>query len=205
MNGLDWKQPALIGGVIAGLLSVIPGVSLVNCCFCGWLLIGGAIAAKMVIDRTPRPVKNGEGAQVGAMAGLVAAGVYFLASMAFIVFSIGLGFQQKIFEKLSEMNSDPNFRDTLQKVIEASQNQTPGQRLISSLPVLILASLVFIGFSTLGGLIGVALFEKRRDQPPPPQYPPPGYPPNYPPPDYPPNYPPQSGGPGGDPGGWPQR
>src|SRR5262245_18787983 len=135
MNGLDWKQPALIGGVIAGLLSVIPIVNLGNCQCCAWLLIGGAIAAKMVIDRTPRPIKKGEGAQVGAMAGLVSAGVYFLASMAFIIFSIGQGFQQKIFDKLSEMNSDPNFRDTLQKIIEASQNQTPGQRLISSLPV----------------------------------------------------------------------
>src|SRR5215510_11870480 len=203
MNELDWKQPALIGGLIAGILSVIPLVNLVNCCFCAWLLVGGAVAAKMLINRTPRPIKSGEGAQVGALAGLIAAGVYFIINLALIVFSVGLVFQQKLFARIEEMSDDPQFRETIQKIIEANVNQTPGQRLISSLPVLIALSVLYVGFSTLGGLLGVALFEKRREQPPPPQYPPQQYPPGY-PPNYPPNYPPQSGGPGGDQGGWPQ-
>jgi len=202
MNDLDWKQPALIGGVIGGILSVIPGISLINCCFCAWLLFGGAIAAKLLINRTPRPVKSGEGAQVGAIAGLIAAGIYFFISLALIVFSVGLGFQQKMFERIAERYNDPQFREMLQKIIEANANQTPGQRLIASLPVLIALSVLYVGFSTLGGLLGVALFEKRRDQPPPQQYPP-GYPPGS-PPNYPPNYPPPSGGPGGNQGGWPQ-
>jgi len=203
MNELDWKQPALIGGLIAGILSVIPLVNLVNCCFCAWLLVGGAVAAKMLINRTPRPIKSGEGAQVGALAGLIAAGVYFIINLALIVFSVGLVFQQKLFARIEEMSDDPQFRETIQKIIEANVNQTPGQRLISSLPILIALSVLYMGFSTLGGLLGVALFEKRREQPPPPQYPPQQYPPGY-PPNYPPNYPPQSGGPGGDQGGWPQ-
>ena len=199
MNELDWKQPALFGGLIAGILSVIPIVSLINCCFCAWLLVGGAVAAKMLINRTPRPIKSGEGAQVGAIAGVIAAGVYFFISLALIVFGVGLKFQQRMFERIAEWNNDPQFREMLQKIIEASVNQTTGQRLIASLPVLVALSLLYIGFSTLGGLLGVALFEKRRDLPPPQKYHP-GYPPNYPP-----NYPPPSGGPGGDQGGWPQR
>ena len=203
MNELDWKQPALIGGLIAGILSVIPLVNLVNCCFCAWLLVGGAVAAKMLINRTPRPIKSGEGAQVGALAGVIAAGIYFIINLALIVFSVGLVFQQKLFARIEEMSDDPQFRETIQKIIEANVNQTPGQRLISSLPILIALSVLYMGFSTLGGLLGVALFEKRREQPPPPQYPPQQYPPGY-PPNYPPNYPPQSGGPGGDQGGWPQ-
>src|SRR5215813_11961273 len=202
MNELDWKQPALIGGLIAGILSVIPGINLVNCCFCAWLLVGGAVAAKMLINRTPRPIKSGEGAQVGALTGVIAAGIYFIINLALIIFSVGLVFQQKLFARIEEMSDDPQFRETIQKIIEANVNQTPRQRLISSLPVLIALSVLYVGFSTLGGLLGVALFEKRREQPAPQQYPP-GYPPGS-PPNYPPNYPPQSGGPGGDQGGWPQ-
>jgi len=199
MNELDWKQPALVGGVIAGLLSVIPGLSLVNCCFCAWLLVGGAVAAKMLIDRTQRPVKSGEGAQVGAIAGLIAAGIYLVLSLALLVFGIGQKFTQDLLNRIAGSSGNPDFQEMIQKVIEASANQTPAQRLVSALPGLIMFAVLFVGFSTLGGLLGVALFEKRRDQPPPP---PPQYPPGY-PPNYPPNPPPQSGGPGGDQGGWP--
>jgi hypothetical protein len=202
MNELDWKQPALIGGVIAGVLSGIPGIGLANCCFCAWLLVGGAIAAKMLINRTPRPIKSGEGAQVGAMAGLIAAGVYLALSLPLIIFAVGERFQQAFMDQMAAWSNNPDLQEMMRKAIEQSASQSPAQRLVTSLPVLIVSAILFVGFSTLGGLLGVALFEKRRDQPPPPQYPP-GYPPNY-PPNYPPQYPPQSGGSGGDQGGWPQ-
>ncbi|MGH9751966.1 MAG: hypothetical protein ACREA2_04220 [Blastocatellia bacterium] len=88
----------------------------------------------------------------------------------------------------------------------------PTLKLMLSFIMTFISSILVLGFTVLGGLLGVALFEKRRDQPPPPQYPP-GYPPSY-PPNYPPNYPPQypppsapsapSGGSGGDQGGGPQ-
>ncbi len=202
MNELDWKQPALIGGLIAGILSVIPGVEIGNCCFCAWLVIGGAIAAKMVISRTQRQVKIGEGAQIGAIAGLIASAVYIFLNLVSLVLGIGQQTKRDILARLSESVNNPEFQEMMQKILEASANQTTAQRLVAALPGMILFAVLFVGFSTLGGLLGVALFEKRRDQPPPPQYPP-GYPPN--PPGYPPNYPPQSGGPGPDQGGWPQR
>ena len=206
MNELDWKQPALVGGVIGGMFSVIPFVNLANCCFCAWLLVGGAVAAKMLINRTPRPVRSGEGALVGALAGLIAAGVYSLIGLALAVFNIGQRIQEGLFIRLAEMSNDPNLQERIRKMIEESANQPQAEKLVSALIFLVIVSVVYIGFSTLGGLLGVALFEKRRNQPPPPQYPP-GYPPQYPPnypPNYPPQYPPPSGGSGGDQGGWPQ-
>jgi len=213
MNELDWKQPALMGGLLAGFLSVIPGISLGNACCCAWLLVGGAVAAKMVINRTPRPVKSGEGAQIGAIAGLIAAGVYLVISIPLTLFGIGERVYQALLERLAESNGSPDMQEWVRKVKELSESQTPAQRMISALPILIAAGVLFTGFSTLGGLLGVALFEKRRDQPPPPPPYPPGYPPQYPqnypqqpPPGagYPPQNPPQSGGSGGDQGGWPQ-
>jgi len=220
MNELDWKQPALVGGVMAGILSVIPVVNLANCCFCAWLLVGGAVAAKMLINRAPRPVRSGEGAQVGAVAGLIAAGVYSLISLALVVFGIGQRFQEELFNRIADASGDPNIQAEIQKLIEASASQSQAQKLVSALITLIVASVFIVGFSTLGGLLGVALFEKRRGQPPPPPQYPSGYPQNY-PPNYPQNYPPQypppsgpsepsgpsaqSGDSGGDQGEWPQR
>jgi hypothetical protein len=201
MNELDWKQPALVGGLIAGILSSIPLVNLANCCFCAWLLVGGAVATKMLVNRAPRPVRGGEGAQVGAIAGLIAAGVYLAINIPMILFGVGEEFQRQLLEQMAASLNVPELQEELRKAIEESINQTPAQRLVSTLPFLIISAVLFVGFTTLGGLLGVALFEKRRGQPP-PQYPS-GYPPQY-PPNYPPNYPPQSGGPGGDRGGWPQ-
>jgi hypothetical protein len=154
---LDWKQPALFGGVIAGILSVIPIVSWANCCFCAWLLIGGAIAAKMLINRTPRPIRSGEGAQVGAMAGLIAAGVYSLITFAIVVFSIGQGFQEDLLNQIGAMSGDPTVQERIQKIIEESAKQTQAQKIVYTLVTLIIVSLLYIGFSTLGGLLGVAL------------------------------------------------
>jgi hypothetical protein len=211
MNDLDLKQPALIGGLIAGFLSGIPVVGLVNTCCCAWLLVGGVVAAKLLINRTQRPVKNGEGAQVGAIAGLIASGVYMVINIPLIVFAVGERLNLALLERFAEMNSNPEFQELMRKAIEESATRGPGQRLVASLPFLFLSAILFVGFSALGGLLGVALFEKRKNQQPqpyPPGYPP-QYPPNYPqqsepPANYPPQYPPQSGGSGGDQGGWPQ-
>src|SRR5262245_4223794 len=145
MNELDWKQPALVGGMIAGLLSLIPGVNIANCCFCAWLLVGGAIAAKMLINRTSRPVKNGEGAQVGAIAGLIAAGIYFVISLALVFLGIGQELQRKLLSRLAEMSGNPEFQEMMQRVIEASANQTPAQRLVAALPPLIVFAVLFVG------------------------------------------------------------
>ncbi len=198
MTDLDWKTPALIGGVVSGILSVIPVVNFANCCFCAWLVLGGAVASKMLIDRAPRPVRNGEGAQIGLVAGLIATGIYVVVNLLMIVAGIGEGMQRRVLEGLRERVADPEFQRMMEQIIEQSANQTAAQQLIGAIPVLIVFGIFYIGFSTLGGLLGVALFEKRRGQSPPPQQPP----------NYPPNYPPGSGGYGGGSygggqGGWP--
>jgi hypothetical protein len=208
MNDLDWKQPALVGGLIAGILAVVPVVNLANCCFCAWAVVGGAVASKMLIDRTPRPVKSGEGAKTGLMAGLIGAGIYLVIGVPLALIGIGEGLQRTIFTEMANRSADPQFQEMMQRILEASANQTPGQRLVGTLPVMIIFAAIYLGFTVLGGLLGVALFEKRKDQFPPSQYPP-----NYPQSNYPPgnspDYPPQSSGYGGGSsgsggqGGWP--
>jgi uncharacterized membrane protein YedE/YeeE len=74
-------QPALLGGVVIGVLSALPLVNLVNVCCCGWVLVGGAIAAYLMQQQRPDPISIGDGALVGLMAGAFGAVVLALVSI----------------------------------------------------------------------------------------------------------------------------
>jgi hypothetical protein len=188
MNDFDWKMPALVGGLITGVLSMVPIVSLANCCFCAWALVGGAVASKMLVDRTPRPVKSSEGAKIGLIAGLVAAGVSLFLGMIYTVSGLGENVESQLLSDIASRTADPEAQAMLSRIVETMANMTPAQKFLYALVAQILFSGVLGAFCILGGLLGVALFEKRKELPPPPQYPP-QYSPQYPP-----QYPPQSGG-----------
>lgn len=192
-------RPAVIGGVLLGLLSAIPFVQLVNACCCAWAILGGLIAANMYIKSSPNPVTPGEGAQIGIMAGLIGAAIY-------IVVGIPLGFMagqammsgiQGIFsgvvppEQLGEFN----------RQMEEARAQQAGsffEYLPGAIFSGIIGGLILAAFATIGGLLGVLIFEKRKGgagAPPPPP------PPNFGGPPPPQNYgggpPPPQGGYGG--------
>ncbi|MBO0723320.1 MAG: hypothetical protein J2P41_21030 [Blastocatellia bacterium] len=175
MNDLDWKTPALVGGLITGVFSVAPFVNFVNCCFCGWALIGGAVAANMLIGRTPRPLNSGDGAKIGLFAGLIAGGVYILLSLPLTLLGISEGLRNRMLDRISEISNDPALQETFHRMIEQSANLSMTQKVLSSLVILIPSGIVLCGFTVLGGLIGVTLFEKRKSLPPPP----PPYPQNF--------------------------
>src|SRR6266852_657964 len=70
-------QPALLGGLVLGLGSVIPGLSYGNLCCCGWGIVGGALAAYLLVKRSPiLPVTKRDGATAGAFAGIVGSLIY---------------------------------------------------------------------------------------------------------------------------------
>src|SRR5262245_38760994 len=117
MSELDWKQPALVGGLIIGVLSATPGVNLVNCCFCGWALIGGAIAAKMLINRTPRPIKMGEGATIGVMTGLIGVVIFGILNSLLALSGIATRLQITLLERMTSMVNNPSFQDQLREAL----------------------------------------------------------------------------------------
>ena len=167
--------PALVGGVVLAALSIIPGVNL-GCCI--WGLIGGAVAAYMLIRRSPaQRVTSGEGALVGTLAGLVGSLIFLVGNIP-IMLTKWPGMVESMREQ-AKSQADPQ--------AQAKLNQFAGfleeNRLLGALLIWILFALVAVGLATLGGIIGVAIFEKRKAEPPPPAYPPPG---GYPPTDYPP-------------------
>jgi hypothetical protein len=189
MDEFDWKKPALIGGLISGI-SAIPYLNMMNVCLCLWAWIGGIVAAKLLIGRSQRIVTSKDGARIGLYAGLIA-GVIVLV----ITTPLTLWQMDQLLQRLIAFTANaPDAQSFYARV-----QDDPALKLMFSFIIGFVSAILVLGFTVLGGLVGVALFEKRKGQtPPPPQFPP-AYPPNYPP-----NYPPQSGGPGGDQRGWPQ-
>lgn len=172
-------QPALVGGLVIGLLWAVPFLNLINFCCCLGVMAGGALAGWMLIKRSPvLPVSSGDGAVVGLLAGLVGAGVYLVLGIPIsLVFNqAGLSVVRSI---LDQMNN-PEIHRAMEEAIRNSQNQGLAQRLVGALVGWLITSVISVGFSTVGGLIGVALFEKRKGQQYPPQAPP-GFPPGPPP------------------------
>ena len=176
-------QPALVGGLVAGLLSVVPGIS-IGCCL--WGLIGGAVAAYMLVRRsTVFRVTTGDGAVVGMYAGAIGSLIMMAISVPLM-----LSRWDQVVEAMRQSagnQSDPSAQETLNNIVAFLQNNSVAGAFLFWL----IFAVAVIAMATLGGVIGVALFEKRKGEPYPPQGPPPGYPP--PPPGFTPPGPPPGG------------
>lgn len=157
-------RPSLFGGVIMGVLSVIPMVSSLNCVCCAWVLLGGALSVFFYSkDVTPSmsPLTNGDAVQLGALSGLFGA----------IVAGILSFFSMVVFQ-FNTMNVD-QWNEMMEKVPAESQAILESLQWIVTSPAL-LAVIAFVAylvifpiFGLLGGLIGFALFKPKAPLVPP--------------------------------------
>ena len=104
--------PALIGGVLAGLLSAIP---LVNCLCCLWIIGGAMLASYFLIKDTPTTLSSGDGVIVGIFTGIVAAIVYAILSIPLA--PLNRKFAMKIWDSLNEFIQDmpPGFESFIEQ------------------------------------------------------------------------------------------
>src|SRR6185369_12801057 len=153
-------KPALIGGGILGVLSVIPFVSAINICCCLWAILGGMLASYLYIKSSPTPARPGDGAILGAIAGAIGAAISLVLGIP-ISYAMG-GTTRNLMLRLME-SVNPQQAEMMRRQIEASGNSIAG----AIINGVILAVLLFV-FSIIGGLIGVAIFEKRKGALPPP-------------------------------------
>ena len=162
-------KPALIGGVFLGILSVIPFVNTLNICCCLWAILGGMLATYLYVKSSPTPVSAGEGAVLGVLAGAIGAVISVILGVP-ISYAMGPTMRNLMVSLLQ--NVDPQQADMMRRQFEAGGDAI-APLIIQSL---IGAVLLFV-FATIGGLIGVAIFEKRKASPPmpPPSYNPPPY------------------------------
>jgi hypothetical protein len=154
-------KPAIIGGVVLGLLSVIPFVNFANACCCLWAIVGGMLATFLYVKQSPTPVNAGDGAMLGGLAGLVGAvisvviGIPIDLVMGPVMRNMMIGLAARL---------DPRQADIIRQQIEASGGPSVAGTIINALIVAVL----LVIFSIIGGLIGVPIFEKRKGGPPPP-------------------------------------
>lgn len=155
-------KPAIIGGVVLGILSVIPFVNFVNVCCCLWAILGGMLAAHLYVKSSPTPVGAGDGAIVGALAGLVGAVIVIVIGIPISIATSGL--MQGIIVSWVE-GMDPSQAEMMRRQMEA------GATVAGAIVNGIILAVLLVIFSMLGGLLGVAIFEKRKGgtAPPPPE------------------------------------
>jgi hypothetical protein len=145
-------KAAVIGGVIAGVLTGIPIVG--GCCFL-WALIGGFLAFFMYTKSVPGPMEMADAAKLGATAGVIGAVISIVVGLPFFLLGVGM----------SAMGSSdlPN------------AGVATGIAAAGGVLGFVLKAVFVVVFCVLGAVIGAAILGKKggaAGAPPPP--PPPG-------------------------------
>ena len=155
-------KATLISGAVFGALGGIP---LVGCLCCAWMMGAGFLAAYLYSNQV-----KAEGAEFrpgnGAVIGLVAAMFYSLAAtLVAAVFSSFTGPPDidEIVEQMEQGGAPPEVVDMVANVVE--QLSSPMGILIGFFVTLLMAA----ALSTIGGLIGGAVFKVEGQPPTPPE------------------------------------
>jgi hypothetical protein len=167
-------RPALIGGIVMGLLSGFPYVSLGNIACCLWVVLGGALATYLYIKKSPTPVDMGEGALLGLLAGVFGTVVKIIVGVPAAILS---GYPEQHFLLNLMDRVDPQKAEVYRQGMEYMMSRPFSEQfflIVFSLQTL-LAFVITLIFALVGGLVAVPLFEKRKadagpTQPPPPPY-----------------------------------
>jgi hypothetical protein len=136
-------QSAIIAGGIIALLSVIP---LLGYGFFFWAIGGGVLASYLYIKKSPTPVQIAEGLLLGAMSGIVGSLLYLFIAIPITYFTLS-----------NKPISHDLFSLDLSSAANGWERDAPKVFLITFIIVVV----IFI-FTTVGGVIGVPLFEKRK-------------------------------------------
>ena len=147
------SQAILIGGTFTGVLSALPIVSVANCC-CVWLIGGGVITANLLQQGQDEPIRLGDAAVGGCLAGVFAAFVSAVVSVPVQLVTQPL---QRQMADILRGNAD--VPPEVAEMIEQFSGAGVSSVLFGFVFMLVLGTI----FCTLGGLLGGVIF--RRDRP----------------------------------------
>lgn len=157
----NYVQPALIGGAVMGVLSALPLIYLGNLCCCMWIVSGGVVAAYVLQQNQTGPITPADGAIAGLLAGLVGACVHLVLAIPIDILMAPMerAMAQRFLDMAGTMS--PEMRDMVDRMSGRNVEFSIGIILIRR--VVGFMFMLFIGaiFSTLGGLLGAALFKKQ--------------------------------------------
>jgi hypothetical protein len=140
----DKLLAAVFGGLLigfVGILRAIPGVgSYLTCCGCLATITGGALATAIYARRSPVRVTTGDGASVGALSGMIAGLIHFFMVTPLTYF-------------------------TGNYTVDLGGGETEELKIIVLIGMSIVIAILITIIATIGGAIGVPLFERRKPEP----------------------------------------
>jgi len=138
-------KPALLGGLVVGLLSAIP---ILNYCCCIWGIGGGGLAGFLYIKDSPAPVRPGDGVLIGALAGLIGGLLYLIIGVPIAYFASGGGAELEV--ALRRAGVELPFSGALLFIVSG-----------------LIGAVILTILSVIGGVLSVPIFEKRKNGTPP--------------------------------------
>lgn len=154
MNTRALLLSGLIAGVLMGILSEVPILSIANCCLCLWIWTGGIFAVYLYrrFDNSVGPTTITQGLLVGLVAGLVAAVVGTI--IAAIMGPISWQFINQLLISLQGTGVDTG-------AIEDLMRSSAGFSVFELFTNLVLYSL----FGLVGGILGTLIFKGKPEAP----------------------------------------
>ncbi len=150
-------MPALIGGILSGVLSAIPFIS---CLCCLWVIGGGLLAAYLLSKDSPVSLTTGDGAIVGVFSGIIGSILNTIVSIPFNAMMRNSDIMRAILDKVSEYVQDmPAGMEGLFETGPFNGSFSIAWTLLG----LVFSMVLFSAFSALGGIIGVSIFKKKSD------------------------------------------
>lgn len=156
-------QPALLGGVVIGVLSALPVINMGNCLCCLWVVLGGVLATWLLQQNQPTAVEPVDGLLTGMLAGVAGAVVATLVTIPIQMLMGPMG--NDALRRILEQNGGdmpPEVRNMLEQLASGGLH---GAFVIIGLLVSIVVNVLFGG---LGGALGAVMFKPATPPPPPP-------------------------------------
>jgi diacylglycerol kinase len=160
---------ALISGAVIGAVSSVPGISLINCCCCAGVWLGGVLALylyKQQLTEEMPPLESSDALMLGLMAGVIGA---FTATVINVLILVTFGpveaelvksIVEKVLDRMAEQGSmTPDMIDMLRGQID--QSIKDAGRASSIFGGLFVALIVYPIFTILGALLGFAIFRPK--------------------------------------------
>jgi hypothetical protein len=164
-----WRA-GLIGGVVIGTISGIPGVSLINCCCCAGIWLGGMLSMylyKTEVTPEMQPLESSDALILGLTSGIGGAFVATLLSVMILALfgpveaELMRSIMERVLERLEEGGTLPSevvdqMRDQLEESLRDSSSVS------GILGNLFITLIVFPIFAILGALLGYAIFRPKN-------------------------------------------
>jgi hypothetical protein len=147
-------QPALLGGLLIGVLSSLPIINVANCC-CLWVIAGGMLTVYLQQSK-PEPVETGDAVIGGLIAGLIGAVIVCVVSYVKLMV-LGPVVQTYLDSVRQQLEGNPQVPAGVRDFV---LNMIGGGGMVVMTALITLP--LYAVFSMLGALLGTALFRKKQ-------------------------------------------